>query len=87
MYITLQSVKKNLGFKGLEANDLIIGIPLIILFLVLFCLLEYHLIALAQLLISIFLLLPVNVSQKNRMYKVLILVIKYLLREKEYIFH
>lgn len=77
MYITLQSVNKNLGFKGLEVNDLIIGIPLLLLFIILFCFIKAYLIAISQLLISIFLLLPVNVSKKNRMYKVLLLVRKY----------
>ena len=65
MYITLQSVSKNLGFKGLEIKDLIIGIPLLLLFIILFCFIKVYFIAISQLLISAFLLLPINVSKKN----------------------
>ena len=84
MYITLSSVKRSLGFKGLEVNDLIIAFPLIILFLVLFCFTNYKLFAVFILIISIFLLIPVKVSQKNRMYKVLLLISKYLISIKEF---
>ena len=43
MYITVASIKKNLGFKGLEINDLIIGIPVLFFFLLLFCFTPYKL--------------------------------------------
>lgn len=84
MYITLQSVSKNLGFKGLEIKDLIIGIPLLLLFIILFCFIKVYFIAISQLLISAFLLLPINVSKKNRMYKVLLLVRKYIFCSREF---
>ena len=37
MYITLKSIKRNLGFKGIEISDIVIAFPLIILFIVAFC--------------------------------------------------
>ena len=36
--------------------------------------------------LGIFSLLPINVSKKNRMYKVVILVVKYLFRTKIYVY-
>ena len=84
MYITVASVKRNLGFKGLEISDLIIASPFIILFLILFCFTRYKLIGLSVLIIGFFALIPVKVSQKNRMYKVLTMVGKYLISDKEF---
>ena len=84
MYITVASVKRNLGFKGLEISDLLISFPFIALFLILFCCTSYKLIGLSILIIGIFALIPVKVSQKNRMYKVLYLVGKFLLSTKEF---
>ncbi len=84
MYITVASIKRNLGFKGLEINDIFFSIPFISLFMILFCLTRYKLLGLFILIIGIFLLIPVKVSQKNRMYKVLLLIGKYLLNIKEY---
>lgn len=37
MYITLKSIKRNLGFKEIEITDIIIGVPIIFLFIILFC--------------------------------------------------
>ena len=37
MYITVKSIKRNLGFKGIEISDIVIALPMIILFIVLFC--------------------------------------------------
>lgn len=87
MYITLSSIKRNLGFKGLEISDLIIGFPFLILFLIIFCFTRLKLFGLTILIIGIFLLIPIKVSQKNRMYKVLILVGSYLFRIKEFTYY
>lgn len=87
MYITLNSVKRNLGFKGLEINDFIIAFPFALTFLVLFCCTRFKLFSLSILITGIFALIPVNVSQKNRMYKVFFLVIKYLFSIKEYTYY
>ena len=38
MYITVKSIKRNLGFKGIEVSDIIIALPILILFIILFCL-------------------------------------------------
>ena len=84
MYITVASVKRNLGFKGLEINDIFISFPFIALFLILFCCTKYKLLGLSILIIGIFALIPINVSQKNRMYKVLYLICKFLFSTKEF---
>lgn len=86
MYITLKSIKRNLGFKGIEIADIVIAIPLIISFIFLFCFTSLKIPALVGLMIGIFCLLPINVSKKNRMYKVIGLIFKFLIRDKIFVF-
>ena len=54
--------------KYVEMTDLYIGIPMIMTFLT----------------ICVFLMIPINLSKKNRMYKVLGLFFKYLFKNKKY---
>lgn len=86
MYITVKSIKRNLGFKGLEISDIVIALPMIILFIVLFCFTPLKISAIVGLMIGIFCLLPINVSKKNRMYKVIGLIFKFLFREKLFVY-
>lgn len=85
MYITIPSIKKTLG-KYIEMKDLYIGLPMLFSFLLLFSFSSHKIASLMFLTICIFLMLPVNVSKKNRMYKVVILFIKYIIRCKEFIY-
>lgn len=86
MYITVKSIKRNLGFKGIEISDIVIALPIIILFIVLFCFTPLKIPAILGLMIGIFCLLPINVSKKNRMYKVMGLIFKFLIKEKIYVY-
>lgn len=86
MYITVKSIKRNLGFKGIEVSDIIIALPILILFIVLFCFTPLKIPSIVGLMIGIFCLLPINVSKKNRMYKVIGLIFKYLFRNKIYVY-
>ena len=86
MYITLKSIKRNLGFKGIGLSDIIIALAIIIIFIVLFCFTNLKIFAIVLLMVGIFCLLPINVSKKNRMYKVLGLICKFLIREKNFIY-
>ena len=86
MYITVKSIKRNLGFKGIEISDIVIALPMIILFIVLFCFTPLKIPAIVGLMIGIFCLLPINVSKKNRMYKVIGLIFKFLIREKIFVY-
>lgn len=86
MYITLKSIKRNLGFKGIEISDIVIAFPLIILFIVSFCFTPFKIPAIVILMLGIFCLLPINVSKKNRMYKVLGLIFKYMMRDKIFVY-
>ena len=63
MYITLKSIKRDLGFKGIEIPDILIAFPIIIFFIILFCFTKFKISSLIFLLIGIFCLLPINVSQ------------------------
>ena len=86
MYITLKSIKRNLGFKGREISDIIIALPMIIVFIVLFCFTQLKILSVIGLMIGIFCLLPINVSKKNRMYKVIGLIFRFLFREKIFVY-
>lgn len=86
MYITINSIKKTLG-KYVELSDLYIGIPMIMTFLTLFAFSSNKLISLVFLTTCIFLMIPVNLSKKNRMYKVLGLFFRYVFKCKNYIYH
>lgn len=86
MYITVKSIKRNLGFKGIEISDIVIALPMIILFIVLFCFTPLKIPAIVGLMIGTFCLLPINVSKKNRMYKVIGLIFKFLIREKIFVY-
>lgn len=86
MYITVKSIKRNLGFKGIEVADLIIGVPLFFLILLLFSFSNLRLFAVILFVISVFMFIPISLSKKNRMYKILFLFFNYLKKEKEYIF-
>ena len=85
MYITINSIKKTLG-KYIELNDLYIGIPLIMIFLSLFAFYTHKLFSIIFLTICVFLMIPINLSKKNRMYKVLGLFFKYIFKCKNYIY-
>ena len=85
MYITVSSIKKTLG-KYIEMKDLYIGLPLLFIFLLMFSFSNYKIFSFIFLTISIFLMLPVRVSKKNRMYKVVYLLVKFLINKKEYIY-
>lgn len=86
MYITVKSIKRNLGFKGIEIPDIIIALPIIIIFIILFAFTPLKIPALIFLMIGVFCLLPINVSKKNRMYKVLILIFQYIFRTKIFVY-
>ena len=83
MYITVPSIKKTLG-KYIEMKDLYIGLPMLFSFLLLFSFSSHKLFSLLYLTICVFLMLPVKVSKKNRMYKVAILFVKYIFKCKNY---
>lgn len=85
MYITIKSIKKTLG-KYIEMTDLYIGLPMLMIFLILFAFANSKLQALVFLSVCAFLLISINLSKKNRMYKVVILLFKYVFKCKEYIY-
>ena len=85
MYITVKTLKKTLG-KFIEMTDLYIGIPMLFIFLTLFSFTNFKLESIVFLSICLFLMIPINMSKKNRMYKVIAMVFKYAFRCKEYIY-
>lgn len=85
MFITINSIKKTLG-KYIEMNDLYIGIPMGMIFLILFAFTSHKLFSIVFLTICAFLMIPINLSKKNRMYKVMGLLFIYLFKCKRYIY-
>ena len=85
MYITINSLKKTLG-KYVEMTDLYIGIRMIMTFLSMFAFSTNKIYSLIFLTICVFLMIPINLSKKNRMYKVMGLFFKYLFKNKTYIY-
>ena len=67
-------------------TGLYIGLPMLILFLILFTFTNFKLQALVFLSVCAFLLITINLSKKNRMYKLVILLFKYAFKCKEYIY-
>lgn len=85
MYITIGSMKKTLG-KYIEMTDLYIGIPMFMTFLFLFSFTSLKLFSVIFLTVCAFLMIPIQLSKKNRMYKVLGLFFKFLFKNKTYIY-
>lgn len=85
MYITVKSLKKTLG-KYIELTDLYIGLPSLIVFIILFAIPSTRIISLMFCATILFLMIPINLSKKNRMYKVMYLVFKYIFKNKEFIY-
>lgn len=85
MYITINSIKKTLG-KYVEMTDLYIGIPMGMTFLILFAFSTHKLFSLIFLTICVFLMIPINLSKKNRMYKVMGLFFRYIFKCKQYLY-
>lgn len=86
IYITLQSIRKNLGLFNLEAKDLIIFGVFLIIFTILF-LLEFYTISIIIISFAIISLIPTHFGKCNRIYKIFILFVKYLIRDKHYYFY
>lgn len=83
MHITLKSIKRNLGLFNLEFEDLIIGGLFILIFTILF-LLKFYTLSIVIISIGILSLVPMDFSKCNRMYKLFILFVKYLFKNKKY---
>ena len=88
-YLKSRIVKVNNNNRNLaeyisKMKDLYIGLPMLFVFLFLFSFTSHKLISIIYLTVCIFLLLPVKVSKKNRMYKVVILLVKYIFKCKNY---
>lgn len=85
MYITIKSIKKTLG-KYIEMTDLYLGLPMLMIFLTLFAFTNLKIEAMVFLTICVFLLIPINLSKKNRMYKIMILLLEFIFKNKNYCF-
>lgn len=85
MYITLQSIKRNLGLFNLELEDLIIGSIFIVIFTILF-LLKLYTTSFVVISFGIISLVPMDFSKCNRMYKLFILFTRFIFKNKNYYF-
>lgn len=85
MYITMQTIKRNLGLFNLEIADLIIG-TIFAVVSIFFFLIQSYTVAFIILSFGVLALVPINFSKMNRMYKLFILFFKYLFTKKEYLY-
>lgn len=85
MYITIKNIKKTLG-KYIEMTDLYLGLPMLMIFLTLFAFTNLKIETMVFLTICVFLLIPINLSKKNRMYKIMILLFQFIFKNKNYCF-
>ncbi len=83
MYITMQTIKRNLGLFNLQLQDIIIGGIVAVVFVTLF-LLRFYTSGLVILSLGIISLVPMNFSKADRTYKLVILFCRYLFSNKEY---
>lgn len=86
MYITLQSIKRNLGLFNLEIIDIIIGSIFILIFTFLF-LLKFYTTAIIVISLGVMALLPIDFSKCNRMYKLFLLFTRFIFKNKNYYFY
>lgn len=86
MYITLKSIKRNLGLFDLEIIDLIIGGIFLLVFIILFSL-KLYTSSLVVLSCSFLSLVPIDFSKCNRIYKLAILFVLFLFKNKNYYFY
>lgn len=86
MYITLKSIKRNLGLFNLEFEDLILGGLFVLFFTILF-LLKFYTVAIVVISFGALSLVPMDFSKCNRMYKLFILFVKYLFKNKNYYYY
>ena len=82
MYITLQSVRRNLGLFQLEVKDLFIGAIFILLFTILF-LCKFYTISLVVLAIGMISFIPVDFSKCKRAYQLFLLFMTFLNERKK----
>jgi len=86
MYITLKSIKRNLGLFNLEFEDLILGGIFILVFTILF-ILKFYTSAVVIISFGALSLVPMDFSKCNRMYKLFVLFIKYLFKNRNYFYY
>lgn len=67
-------------------TDLYIGLPILMIFLTMFSFSNLRLISLIFFTIGIFILIPIQLSKKNRMYKVIGLFLIYIIKCKNFIY-
>jgi len=65
MYITIQSIKRKVGFNGIELTDLVVGIPLFFILLLMFSFSTLRSLAIVLFVISVFMFIPINLSKKK----------------------
>lgn len=86
MYITLQSIKRNLGLFNFTIEDLFIisfyGLTFTLLFL-----LGFYQTAIVVISLGVISLCPIDFSKTNRIYKLVVLFVNYIMRNKKFYYY
>ncbi len=85
-YITIDSTKKNLGVKNFEFSDFLFGTIILVVTLITMSVFNQPKLGLAFMIIGIFLLMPINISNKNRVYKIVYMIAYYFFHIHTYVF-
>lgn len=83
IYITLQSIKRNLGLFNLTVEDLLIGSAFGIVFTVFF-LTGFFQTAIVMISLGVISMCPIDFSKSGRIYRLFVLFAKYILRNKNF---
>lgn len=83
MYITLQSIKRNLGLFNLTIEDILVISAFGVLFTIMF-LLGFYTISIVIISFGIISICPVEFSKSKRMYKLFVFFIKYVFKNKHF---
>ncbi len=85
-YVTVNLDKRNLGLKGLEFADIILAFLGLFLFLFLVLVVKSPMLAIYISIIYIALLAPIQLSNKNRVYKIVFMLIIYIFNKHIFIY-
>lgn len=85
-YVTVNLDKRNFGLKGLEFADIILALLGIFLFIFLSLVVKDVMLAIYVAIVYVALLSPVQLSNKNRVYKILFMILIYFINKHVFIY-
>ena len=85
-YVTVNLDKRNFGLKGLEFADIILALLGIFLFIFLALIIKDIMLAIYVMIVYVALLSPIQLSNKNRVYKIIFMISIYFINKHVFIY-